>query len=360
MAEQKPTRAAFAFDLVAEELQRKALEDLYYFGVLSPQSRYIQRLERIEDNATEAEKEELFYETYYHEPERYEELAAQGFFDVPKEKEDLLRKGPSLNFDEEMGATLATMQHGRYRVARYWMAIAGERSRAAGKGFYGPAVCDAFLEPFDQFPVIFAGKIQEKWSGDPRTRHRAMVSLTGWVAARISLAVHPRLRAALDNVEGSSAFEQLLQGIAGATAIEWALLEREEPLAVLVTRTALHLEKEGDEATKLNRQDKLLGSGLDSQLGTEETDLADLEGFRMREELRAVREAAKLSRQEHQVIELALREHTNPAIAKKLGLGQLGKDRQETGLQKAEERGRLIAARKNIAHFVTLLAAPDA
>jgi hypothetical protein len=169
MAEQEPARAAFAFDLVAEELRRKALEDLYYFGVVSPQARYIQRLERIEDNATEAEKEVLFYKTHYHEPERYEELAAQGFLDVPKEKEDLLRKRPSLNFDEEMGATLATMQHGRYRVARYWMAIAGERSRAAGKGFYGPAVCDAFLEAFDQFPVFFAGKIQEKWGGDPRT-----------------------------------------------------------------------------------------------------------------------------------------------------------------------------------------------
>jgi hypothetical protein len=55
MAEQIPARAAF--DLVAEELRRKALEDLHYFGVLSPQARYMQRLERLKNNATEAEKE---------------------------------------------------------------------------------------------------------------------------------------------------------------------------------------------------------------------------------------------------------------------------------------------------------------
>jgi hypothetical protein len=97
MAEQIPARAAF--DLVAEELRRKALEDLHYFGVLSPQARYMQRLERLKNNATEAEKVALFYKTYYQEPERYEELAAKGFFDIPKVWEELLRKGPSHNFD---------------------------------------------------------------------------------------------------------------------------------------------------------------------------------------------------------------------------------------------------------------------
>src|SRR5215203_2650195 len=63
MAEQRPATAAFAFDLAAEELQQRALLDLYYFGVLSPQARYTQQLERIEDHATEARKEALFYET---------------------------------------------------------------------------------------------------------------------------------------------------------------------------------------------------------------------------------------------------------------------------------------------------------
>ncbi len=109
MAEKRPAMTAFGFDLVAEELQRKALVDLYYFGVLSPQARYTQKLERIEDHATEARREAVFYETYLHDRARYEELAAQGFFDPPKEKDELLRKGPSLNFDEEMGATLAAI-----------------------------------------------------------------------------------------------------------------------------------------------------------------------------------------------------------------------------------------------------------
>jgi RNA polymerase sigma factor (sigma-70 family) len=317
MAEQRPATAAFAFDLVAEELQRKALVDLCYFSVLSPQARYTQMLERIEDHASEARREALFYETYYHDRERYEELAAQGVFDPPKEKEELLRKGPSLNFDEELGATLAAIQHETYQAARHWMDIVGERSRAAGQGFYGPAVCEAFLEASEQLPAIFAGRVQEKWGGDPRTRHRAMASLTGWVAARISLAVNPRLKAALDNVQGSSAFDQLLQGLAGATAIEWASLEREEPLSVLVTRAALRLEREGDEAVKLNLRGKLLVEGLDNVPSVNES---DLEEFSLREELRTVREAAKLSEQEHQILELALNEQSNRAIAEKLGI----------------------------------------
>jgi DNA-binding CsgD family transcriptional regulator len=317
MAEQRPAAAAFAFHLAAEELQRQALVELYSFGVLSPQARYAQQLERVEDHATEARIEALFYETYYHDRERYEELAAQGTFDLPKRKVDQIREGPSINFDEEMGATLAATQHETYQIARYWMDIVGERSRAAGQGFYGPAVCDVFLDASEQLPVIWAGKIQEEWGGDQRTRDRAMASLSGWVVARLSLNVNPRLKAALDNVQGSSPFEQFLQGIGAATAIEWASLERGEPLSVLVTRVALRLEKEGSEAIKLNRWGKLAAKGSGDGLGTDER---DLEEFRLREELRAVRNAAKLSKQEHDVLDLALGEQSNNAIADQLGI----------------------------------------
>jgi hypothetical protein len=187
MAEQNPAVAAFAFDIAAEELQSKAFIDLYYYAVASPQARYARRLEELEDPETEDEKEALFYETYDHDRNRYEELAAQGFFDLPKEKEELLREGPSLNFDEEVRSTLAAMQHTAYKMAKYRMRVAGEESRAAGQGYYGPAVCEAFLETSDQFPVIFAGVVQEKWGGDPRTRQRAATSLTGWVRSRVSL-----------------------------------------------------------------------------------------------------------------------------------------------------------------------------
>jgi hypothetical protein len=61
---------------------------LYYYAVASPQARYARRLDELEDPKTEDEKEALFYETYDHDRERYEELAAQGFFNLPKEKED--------------------------------------------------------------------------------------------------------------------------------------------------------------------------------------------------------------------------------------------------------------------------------
>jgi DNA-binding CsgD family transcriptional regulator len=316
MAGQRPAAAAFAFDLAAEELQRKALMDLYFFGVLSPQKRYAQRLESIEDHDTEARRKTFFYETYYHDQSKYEELAARGVFDPPKEKEELLRKGPSLTFDEELGAALAAIQHETYQIARHRMDIAGERSHAAGHGFYGPAVCEAFLEASERWPVIFAGKLQEKYGGDPRLRHRAAASLTGWVATRISLAVSPRLRAALDNVQGTSAFDQLLQGLAGATVIEWASLEQDEPLSVLVARTALRLEKEGSEAIKLNLQSKLVAEGLDEL----STDDLDLEEFTLREELRAVKGVAGLSEQEYQVLQLHLDKYPQDAIAEKLGV----------------------------------------
>jgi hypothetical protein len=250
MAGQKPAATALAFDIVAEELRRKAFEDLYYFGIVSPQARYLQRLEKSEGSITEAEKEALFYETYNHDQKRYKELAAQGFFDLPKDKEELLREGSSLNFDEELSFTLAAMQHETYKNARHEMRVAGEESRAAGQGYYGAAVCDVFLEVSAQAPVIFAGVVQEKWGGDPRIRQMAARSLTGWVASRISLSF-PRLRTALKDSQGSSAFERLVEVLPGAVMIEWAALGHGEPLHALVTRSALRLEKEGDEAHRL-------------------------------------------------------------------------------------------------------------
>lgn len=76
MAEQKPAATALAFELIAEELRQKALQDLFYFGVASPQARYTRRLEKLEDPKAQAEKEALFYETYYHDRKRYEKLAS--------------------------------------------------------------------------------------------------------------------------------------------------------------------------------------------------------------------------------------------------------------------------------------------
>jgi DNA-binding CsgD family transcriptional regulator len=317
MAEQKPAATALAFELIAEELRQKALEDLFYFGVASPQARYTRRLEKLEDSKAQAEKEARFYETYYHDRKRYEKLASQGFFDLPKEREELLRKGPSQNFDEEIGSTLAAMQHTTYKFARHNLSIAGEESRAAGQGYYGPAICDAFLEVIEQAPVIFAGVVQQKWGGNPRTRQGAAAALTGWVGSRISLHINPRLKTALGNVQGSTAFEQIVQRLSGAVVIEWATLERREPLSVLVRRTALHLEKEGDQASRLNQKGKLAAGEPEEGFGTDEP---DLEEFRLREELRALKDAAKLSEQEHQILELALGEQPDRVIAEKLNL----------------------------------------
>ena len=316
MARQGPAATALAFDIAAEELRRKAFEDLYYFGIESPQSRYLQRLEKSEGSSTDAEKEALFYETYNRDQKRYEELAAQGFFDLPKEKEELLREGPSLNFDEELGFTLAAMQHETYKNARHEMRVAGEESRAAGQGYFGAAVCEAFLEVSAQAPVIFAGVVQEKWGGGPRTRDMAAMSLTGWVASRISLS-YPRIKTALKDSEGSSAFERLVEVLPGAVMIEWAALGRGEPLHALITRSALRLEKEGDEAGRLLQAIRLGVQQPDVEDGTDEP---DLEKFVLREELRALKGAAKLSDQEHQVLQLTLEGDLQRTIAEKLGV----------------------------------------
>jgi hypothetical protein len=319
MARRNPTVAAFAFELAGEELQSKAFIDLYYYGVASPQARYQRRVEELEDLETEVEKEALFYETYYHDRERYEELAAQGFFDLSKVKEELLRRGPSLNIDEEVRSTLAAMQHTTYKMVKYRMRVAGEESRAAGQGYYGPGVCEAFLETSEQFPVIFAGVVQEKWGGDPRTRQRAAASLTGWVGSRISLSRNLRLKAALEGERGISAFEQLLEALGGAVAVEWAALERPMPLDVLVTRSALRLEKEGDQAGRLRHVGKLAAQRPDEEHGSDEPDLKE---FMLREELRALKEVAELTEQEHQVLQLALEALPNRVIAERLNISE--------------------------------------
>ncbi|MGI8540233.1 MAG: hypothetical protein ACR2N0_10715 [Rubrobacteraceae bacterium] len=101
MAAQNPNPAALGFEIAAQQLQEKALIDAYYYGIVSPQARHARRLEKAESSEEAADKEALFHETYHHDHERYKELASQGFFDLPKKKEELLRKGPSLNFDEE-------------------------------------------------------------------------------------------------------------------------------------------------------------------------------------------------------------------------------------------------------------------
>lgn len=330
IAEEHPAATALAFDIAAEELRRKALADLYYFGVASPQARYIQRLEKLENPRTEADKEALFYETYYHDRKRYEELVAQGFFDLPKEKEDLLREGPSLTFDEELGATLAAMQHETYKNARHEMRVAGETSRAGGQGYFGVAVCEAFLKVSAQSPVIFAGVVQEKWGGDSRTRHMAAMSLTGWVASRISLTHNLRLKTALEDSRGNSAFERLVEVLPGAVMIEWAALERGEPISALVTRSALRLEKEGDEAGRLRHAGKLGFQQPDEEDGIDEP---DLEEFTLREELRALKVAAKLSDQEYQVLQLRLEGDLQRTVAEKLDV-TLG------AVKKAESRAR--------------------
>lgn len=324
-AEEKPAASALGFDFATGELRRKAVADLYYFGAASPQARYIQRLEKLEDPKTEAEKEALFYETYDHDRKRYEELAAQGFFDLPKEKEELLRKGPSLNFDEELGSTLAALQYVTYNTARVNMSIAGEMSRVAGDGYYGPAVCEAFLQATNEVPAVFAGVVQQKWGSTPHIREKALASLAGWVGARMKLATGWKITEVLGEEAGDTPFKQkaalerLINELPGAVAIEWAALSREEPVEKLVGRIEWNLIKSSLQDTGLYAEQHESPHGVGED---------ELEEFVLREtqqqqlnELPNWVEKAKLSAQERRVFELDVRaDHSAEDIARELGI----------------------------------------
>jgi hypothetical protein len=330
-ARQAPAAAALAFESATEHLRRKASADLYYFGVTSPQARYIRRLKKLEDPKTEAEKEAIFYETFDHDRDRYEELAAQGFFDLPKEKEELLRKGPAQNFDEELGSTVAASQMSTYETARVLMSLAGEASRANGEGYYGPAVCDVFLETLDEAPAVFAGVVQAKWPGNPRVRERATASLAGWVGARLRLTAGWDLTRVLGEQAGdarfkhAAAFERLVGELSGAVAIEWAALEGEEPAARLVGRVEQQIIRAGDESARLQREGRLGGEQAEASLGVDEEDLGAFERRETaKQQLDALQgwlEHAKLSEQQRQVFEMdILMDHDAGAVARELGI----------------------------------------
>jgi RNA polymerase sigma-70 factor (ECF subfamily) len=99
------------------------------------------------------------------------------------------------------------------------------------------------------------------------------------------------------------------------------------------------LEKEGDQGSRLHQKGKLAAEELDEGIGTDEP---DLEEFRLREELRVLKGAARLSKQEHQILELALEEQPNRVIAEKLNLTvnsvKTVKQRARKKLQQAAEQ----------------------
>lgn len=330
-AEQAPAYAAFTFESTAEHLHRKALTDIYYFGVVSPQARHIQKLERIEDPKTEAARKATFYETYFHDRDKYEELAAQGFFNLPKEKEELLRKGPSLNFDEELGFTVASSQHATYGLARMLMSFAGEESRANGNAYYGRAICEIFLETVDQAPAVFAGAVQQRWPGNPRIRDRALESLVGWVGARLKLAPGWDLTMVLGEhaedtpFKGAATFERLIGELPGAVAIEWVALAGDEPVARLASRVERQLISAGGESAKLQRKDRLDDKKPEAPLGAYDDDLEEFERREtLKQQLNALQrwvENARLSEQQMQVYELDMQlAHDTAAIARRLGI----------------------------------------
>jgi DNA-directed RNA polymerase specialized sigma24 family protein len=84
-----------------------------------------------------------------------------------------------------------------------------------------------------------------------------------------------------------------------------------------VSRTARHLEKGGNQTSSLSLKGKLAAEGLDQGIGEGEP---DLEEFAMREDLRTLIEAAKLSDQQRRILELALDNQPDCAIAERPGL----------------------------------------
>jgi RNA polymerase sigma factor (sigma-70 family) len=155
-------------------------------------------------------------------------------------------------------------------------------------------------------------------SGNRITRQRAIAELAGWVASNISLSKNRRLEAVLDTGEGTP-FQNLLQELPAATVVEWDDGRQPERFPNFVNLVTRRLEVEGSQAVLLRTRDKLADTS--SEDATEHvSDEHALEAFHLREELYAIESAAGLSQQEHQVIELLLRDYKQCDIADTLGV----------------------------------------
>jgi DNA-binding CsgD family transcriptional regulator len=179
-------------------------------------------------------------------------------------------------------------------------------------------MCQIIVSVLSMRPV-FAGVGMEKNEGwPPHLQELAVARMTGWVRSRISLEKNKRLRSVLEE-EGLSLSDMLLQELPAATLIEWSDAPPKEPIENIVNRVTRRLVREGNEAKRLGQKGKLAdvdpGSVLESKAGDFEW-----EEFIAREELRALTKAAKLSKQEHQVLLLALEDRSDQAIAEKLNL----------------------------------------
>ena len=297
-ADLSPALAAIEFDFVAEQLRHKALEDMYYFAVVSPQARYLRDLQTGKVELTEP------YNFSTREVNSSQSL--------------------TLEFDEEVGATFAALQYTTYKWARFDMTMAGEESYAIGNGFYGAPVCEAFMKAVNEVPAIFAGVFQEKWGADQKIREAALILLSGWVGARINLAPNWRHTQALDEQPGVKALDQLVQLLPSAVVVEWAALSREQSPALLVRGIERQIEEEGSQAAKLRRKGKLTEGQTELATESIENDLEEFERKEtLRQELNALKgwvEKAGFSEDEARVYALDMQtDHNTELIAQELG-----------------------------------------
>lgn len=201
------------------------------------------------------------------------------------------------------------------------MMEAGPAGKAVGEDPFRKA-CDGFFSAhLDSHELLYV-ITRPQWMG-PELREEIAASLTGQVAARISLSRNKRLRTALSDSRGSTT-ERLMQELPGAVVYAWGSPPSDDNQPWLFREVVHLLEKQAKEQDRLAQAGKLAGELSDSA-GAEDEDIAEFERREtLQQELGQLRrwvEGSDFSEAEAWVYELDIEtDFDTGAIAQKLGV----------------------------------------
>jgi DNA-binding CsgD family transcriptional regulator len=153
------------------------------------------------------------------------------------------------------------------------MSEAGPAAKTVGEDPFRWA-CEGFFLAHRRSHELLYAITRPQWLG-PELREEIAASLTGQVAARISLARNKRLAAALS--EGSSSItDRLMQELPGATMYAWGSPPSDYKQPSLLREAVRLLEKQAKEQDRLAQAGKLAGE-LSESAGAEDEDIAEFE-----------------------------------------------------------------------------------
>ena len=175
------------------------------------------------------------------------------------------------------------------------------------------AACQAYFDWIRFLPAL-VGAMSMEPHYSPATRRSASADFTGWLATQISLRKAKSLNAALSDGTSGSPFDKLLQELPAAAHIEWSDGNGMKRFDTLVRRVGRRMTNEGRRVNAMP-----IDGSQETYPGEDDTSLARFEAREaVRQELRELRNRARLSELEEAVLELDLQEYDTKDIAKKL------------------------------------------